>query len=166
VDKKKFDEIQERLLEINKVIEKLDPSIRTSAFELLKGHVTSGTNSHADGGKQPSDPPPDGVDLATLIANHVHDKPSDNVHLLTADFYRRYGSAPFTVDTLREAAVSAGLTVPDRLDMTLKQAKDGGKNLYQSAGHGLYKPTVPGELYLKKTYKVPKGTEPVPVVKP
>jgi hypothetical protein len=166
VDKKTFEEIQERLIEVNKVIEKLDPAIRASAFELFKGYLESGTDFRTESGKQTTDTPSVSTDLATLIATYPHEKPSDNVDLLVADWYRRHGSAPFTLDILDAAAVNAGLTVPERLDMTLRQAAEGGKKHYQSAGHGLYKPTVPGELYLKKTYKVTKGNEPVPAAKP
>jgi hypothetical protein len=96
---------------------------------------------------------------------HVHNKPSDNAHLLVADWYRQYGSAPFGLDAIKGAAEAAGLPIPERLDMTLTAAQDGGKKLYQSAGRGLYRPTVTGELFLKKTYGVAKGTGLPPATK-
>jgi hypothetical protein len=164
MDKKRFDEITERLLEINKSIVKLDPAIRSSAFELLKGYVTG----------IPSQPPHDGdtkhenhggeVALEALISAHPQNEPSENVNLLAAYWYGKYGVAPFTLDNIRTAADEGGLTVPGRIDMTLKQAKDDGKKLYQSAGRGLFKPTVPGELYLKKTFNVRKGSGTPPTV--
>lgn len=160
MNKESLDGLEERLLEINKVIEKLDPSIRAGAFELLKSYVNTEGEfpDSAKGKERHSKSAGEDNGLSSLVQEHHHDKPSDNVHLLAADWYRRYGSAPFALDGMKNAAVDAGLTIPERLDMTLKAAKDGGKNLYQSAGRGLYKPTVTGELYLKKTYDVAKGT--------
>jgi hypothetical protein len=166
MDKKSFEDAQERLFEINKVIEKLDPSIRAGAFELLKAYVKSGSQSHSTEAAKHSSASPSNnndVDLASLIEKHGNEKPSDNAHLLAADWYRRYGSAPFSLESLKQAGDSSGLTLPERPDMTLKAAQDGGKKLYQSAGHGLYKPTVTGELYLKKTYGVTKGNETPPM---
>jgi hypothetical protein len=158
MEKKRFEEATERLLEVNKVIAKLDPAIRVSAFELLKGYVTTGTQSTLSPEGKPKPEPHRGVaDLESLIAAHPDAKPNENLQLLTAYWYGNYGATPFTVENLREAATDGGLTIPDRTDMTLKQAKDGGKKLYQSAGRGLFKPTVPGELYLRKTYDVRKG---------
>ena len=165
MDKKAFEDMQERLAEVNKVVEKLDESIRASAFELLKGYVIGGAFSPAQAGKHGLGPGTSGTtDLATLIEKHGTEKPSDNVHLLAAEWFRRYGSAPFSLDYLKKSAESSGLTVPERPDMTLKQAQDDGKRIYQSAGHGLYKPTVTGELYLKETYGVTKGTETSPAL--
>jgi hypothetical protein len=132
---------------------------------LLTGYIMSGTNSQRAGDAKPNPPAANSVDLASLITKHDADKPSDNVHLLAADWYQSHGSAPFTLDALKEAAEGAGLTVPERLDMTLKQAAGAGKKLYASAGRGQYEPTVPGELYLKRTYGVTKGTDPVPAAK-
>jgi hypothetical protein len=68
------------------------------------------------------------------------------------------------LDSIKEGAVSAGLTIPEHLRMTFRAAQDGGKKLYQPAGRGLFKPTVTGELYLKKTYGVTKGTSLPPKV--
>jgi hypothetical protein len=164
MDKKSLEHVEQRLLEVNGVIQKLDPSIRASSFELLKGYVTSGTpsgqlGSIAESGEKSSS---EDSGLAELMQTHVHDKPSDNAHLLAADWYGQYGSSPFALNAMKERAEAAGLTIPDRLDMTYTAAQDAGKKLYQSAGRGFYKPTVTGELYLKKTYGVAKGTEAPP----
>ncbi len=43
--------------------------------------------------------------------------------------------------------------------MTLKQAQRDGKMLFQHSGRSEFKPTVHGELYLKKTYQVATGTK-------
>ncbi len=161
MEKKQFQDLQGRLLEVNEFIGKLDQSIRVGAFEMLKGYVTGVPVTGLANGRQLSSSPAGNVGLAALIEKHGTEKPSDNVHLLVADWFQRHGSAPFTLDYLKKAAESSGLTVPERADMTLKQAQDDGKKIYQSAGHGLYKPTVTGELFLKKSYDVTKGTDPV-----
>jgi hypothetical protein len=159
MEKKGFDEVAERLLEINKTIAKLDPAIRSSAFELVKGYVSTGTQSTLSPDAKPKNEPHGGVvDLGALIAAHPEARPSENLELLTAYWYGNYGVTPFTVENLREAATDGGLTIPDRPDKTLKVAKEGGKKLYQSAGRGLFKPTVPGEMHLKQTYSLRKGT--------
>lgn len=165
MDQKRLERIEERLIQVNKVIEKLDPGIRASAFELLKGYVTGEPDTHVNKTpEQPSKSSANAPDLAGLIEMHAQEKPSDNAHLLAADWYQKYGSAPFAPDSIKEAAVSAGLTIPEHLIMTFRAAQDCGKKLYHSAGRGLFRPTVTGELYLKKTYGVTKGTSLPPTV--
>src|SRR5260370_22385295 len=125
MDKKSLEKAEERLMEINKVIEKLDPSIRASAFDVLKEYIASGGDSRPAGvGEHRSKPPAEDLDLAALMEKHVHEKPSDNAHLLASDWYRRYGSAPFALDAIKEAATSAGLTIPEHLKMTFRAAQD------------------------------------------
>jgi hypothetical protein len=166
MNKAGFEGLAERLLEVNKIVAKLDPAIRASAFDLLKGYVADEHVKTPPGERAGHVDQRMGPDLEGLISAHPDNRPSENVHLLAADWYGRYGAAPFTVDNLKKAASDAGLTIPDRPDMTLKTAKEGGKKLYQSAGRGLYKPTVPGELFLRKTYSVRKGSgSPLPADK-
>lgn len=43
----------------------------------------------------------------------------------------------------------------------MRQAKSKGKNLFNQQGKG-WQPTVSGEIYFKDTYKVKKGTKPIP----
>jgi hypothetical protein len=164
MDKRSLEILEERLIEVNRVIEKLDPSVRASAFELLKGYVNGASASQsARTGQHESQAPSTDTDLAAMIEKHGHEKPSDNAHLLVADWYRQYGSSPFALVSIKSAAEAAGLTIPERLNMTLRAAQDGGKKLYQPVGRGLYKPTVTGELFLKKTYGVEKGIGTPPV---
>jgi len=163
LDKKAFSEIEERILEVNKVIAKLDPSIRVPAFDFLKSYIS--------GGKLPAtsephkSPPVDDVSsgsISELIQRHGDGKPHENVNLLAAIWFSEFGSNPFSLDYVREKAADTGLTVPSRPVMTLKQAKDKGKNLYVSAGRALFKPTVTGEAFFKTTYGVRKGTKTPP----
>jgi len=160
MDKKAFSEIQERLLEVNGVIVKLDPSIRVAAFDFLKPYVSTRKASPSpDFPKPPADEPPAG-DVAHLIHAHADGKPHQNVNLLAAIWFSEYGSHPFSLQYIRERSISTGVTIPAHPDMTLRQAKSKGKKLYEPLGKkGLYKPTVVGETFFKTTYGVKKGTK-------
>lgn len=170
MDKKQFAQIEERLLEVNKVIEKLDESIRVAAFEFLRPYIAGGTitlpkpkggDDHG-GGDDDAEPASSG-DLEDLVKNHSDLKPNENAKLLSAHWYSIYGSAPFKTKWIEQAAADAGLTIPNSVDMTFRQAKEKGKLLYQALGKGgLLKPTVVGEHYLKTTFKVKKGTKTPP----
>lgn len=170
LDRKQFGEIEGRLLEVNKVVEKLDASIRVAAFEFLKPYIVGGTITAS---KPKSEDDRTGGDADTgsgssgnleeLLKNYNDLKPSENAKLLSAHWYSMYGSAPFKTKWIDQAAADSGLTIPSSVDMTFRQAKDKGKLLYQPLGKGgLLKPTVVGEQYLKTTFKVKKGTQTPP----
>lgn len=156
MDQKEFDERASRLQEVGKFIEKLPAEIWGGAFELLKGYVSqqaaTSANSFANQQK-------DGGDEASIFSRFDHDRPSDNVRLIAAHFFQEYGSEPFSVEEVKAVAADAGITIPDRVDMTIAQAKDSGKQLFTRAGRGKFKTTVHGEAYLKSTYNVKKGTK-------
>ena len=170
MDKKAFGEIEARLLEVNGIIEKLDPSIRVAAFEFLKPYIAGGTikvSKDKDGKQEPDADPESGSassgDLDELVKKHGDNKPSENTKLLSAHWYSMYGSAPFSTKWIKATSASTGLTIPASVDMTLRQAKEKGKLLYEALGkRGLVKPTVAGEHYLKATYGVKKGTKTPP----
>jgi hypothetical protein len=166
LDKKSFDEMEARLLEVNKVVEKLDASIRVAAFDFLKPYIAGSTivvqkerhGKHDDlasgGGAD---------DLATLVGTHASDKPSHNAKLLSAYWYSQYGSTAFTTKWVEESAASAGLTIPESLSMTFRGAQAKGKAVYEALGEkGLIRPTITGEGYLKQTFGVKKGTKTPP----
>lgn len=162
MDKKSFAEIEERLLDVNKVIAKLDASIRVAAFDFLKPYVSTGIMApSADSKKLTQESGPHG-DVSDLIQKHGDGKPHENVNLLAALWFSEYGSYPFSSAYIREKADSTGLTVPARPDMSLKGAKEKGKSLYLSPSKGFFKPTVVGEAFLKTTYGVRKGTKTPP----
>lgn len=94
-----------------------------------------------------------------LLSRFDHKKSAENVNLLVANYYARYGIQPFTVLEIKEEADGAGLVVPARIDMTLKQAGNKGKRLYQNLNGGQFRITVYGESFLKATYGVKKGKE-------
>lgn len=164
MDEDSFKERVERLNELNKVIEKLDPAIRAEAFALLADYVTgepreakgkgSAAHSSADAAHHHAE-----ADDHDLFAKHADAKPSENVNLIAAHLYSQCGAQPFKLQEIRDKADEVGITVPASLDMTLKQAKRNGKALYQHTGRSEYKPTVNGELYFKQTYAVKKGTK-------
>ena len=158
MDKKEFDERASRLQDVGNVIDKLPAEIRSEAFGLLKGYVSTNNTSNT-GAERKRDKEADNSHVDTnLFSRFDHDKPSDNVRLIAADLFQQYGAEPFTVDEVSARAAEAGITVPARIDMTLRSALEDGKHLFVNAGRGKFKPTVHGESYLKDTYSVKKGT--------
>lgn len=159
-----FQERVKRLKEVNEVIEKLDPAIREAALSLLSDYVT-GQPTKRDGGQAhetqnaPSDPQTNMATLEGLVGGHPDGKPSDNAVLITAHLYSQYGAQPFRLDEVQAIADSVGVTIPTSLSMTLRAAKRDGKSIFQHTGRSEFKPTVHGELYLKRTYQVSKGTK-------
>jgi hypothetical protein len=169
LDKKAFSEIQERLLEVNKLVTKLDSSIRVAAFDFLKPYILGG-NIKAPSHEQPALEDVDDTSTADLAASVEKyggdDKPADNAKLLSAWWFSQYGSAPFSTRWVKATGNSTGLTMPDKPDMTYRQARAKGKKLYNALGQGgLFKPMIVGEAVLKTTYKVKKGTKIPPVEK-
>lgn len=156
---KELTEILGRLEKAATVLSKLPPEVRASAFDLLVSLINPA-----------AEPPPlkdkPAGDKGTLVvgdaeaffAKFNHDKPADNVKLITAYLYGRYGTEAFSLAQVRAIATQVGLTIPQRPDMTLKGSLEDGKSLYHSPGKDMYAPTVHGEAYLKKTYSVAKGT--------
>jgi hypothetical protein len=157
MDKSIFKERVTRLQEINKIIEKLDPSIREQSFSLLKAYVTGGFGTERDKEEQDDNAHHAPADAEAFFLKFTHDKPADNACLLAAFHYSQYGTAPFSVDEMKTMAGDVGVTIPDRIDMTYLAAKRDGKNLFSRAGIGKFKTTVYGESYFKKTYNVSKG---------
>lgn len=168
MDKKGITQIKEMLLEINAFVMKLDPSIRTAAFDTLQASYfgsKASTTSESDGDRNTGsgtkvDDAPTG-DLGAFISTYEHTKPADNVMLLAAWLYSQYGASPITTKEIKELGDSCGLTIPHRPDNTMKQAKNKGKGLFTQHGKG-FQLTVSGELFVKETYKVKKGNKAIP----
>ena len=163
MDEATFKERVKRLNEINKVVEKLDPAIREQAFALLESYVGTGKVTHGreSGGESEPELADEDADLADFVGKLEGADPADTVKALAAFLYKRHGKAPFTAKEINELANEAGLTVPDRVDATLRAAKDKGKALFRKAGKG-FTPTVQGEAFFKDTYKIKKGKLPKP----
>jgi len=115
--------------------------------------------------KRKEEPPADAGDLEAaleaFIATIDSTKPADNAKALAAFHYSQYGKASFTTDDIQKLADDGGLTVPDRIDKTLKVAKVKNKALFKQDGR-TFTPTVNGETFFKDTYKVTKGRRPKP----
>lgn len=161
MDSKGFKESVSRLEEVNAVVSKLDPAIRGEAFSLLKSYVTAG---RAVIGDLPPHafPSTGGGDAEQLFTKYGSAKPAENALLAAAWIYSQYGVQPFSISELRSVAEGAGLTIPNRLDMTIRQAKRSGKALFVRAGQDRYRPTVHGEAFFKSAYGATKGNLPRP----
>jgi hypothetical protein len=159
---KEFSDVTKRLEEVNKVIARLEPEIRNSAFGLFGKYVTSGDAMDVRNAQsEHTETPPQTAVLERLIKEHGSSKPSGNVYLLAADWYSEYGCCRFTLNTIKNRSEMAGLTIPARSDNTLKAATENGKRLFQMDGDG-FRPTVHGEIYFKETFKVKKGIKTPP----
>jgi hypothetical protein len=167
VDEKTFKERVARLQKVGEIVEKLPPEVRAQAFATLEPYVTGeaatptrGKRTTKPDGGAGGDSDDNDESREEFFKRHDHDKPSDNVRLIAAYHFQQHGSAPFTVDELKEIADDVGITVPDRIYMTLRAAQADGKKLFSSPSRGLFKPTVHGEANLKTTYEVKKGNKP------
>ena len=99
----------------------------------------------------------DQADLAAFFNRNEKLKPADYAYLCTAYHFSLYGTVPFSLDELRAIAKEAGVVLPDRLDMTLKQAGKGGKKLFQAVGRDAYKPTASACMLFKEQWDVKPG---------
>lgn len=159
-------EVTKKLLEINQIISKLDPAIRVQAFEILAPHyfeerLPKKTIVEKKAEKTEKVEKISTEDEATFFSTFSHKKPFDNVHLIVAWYFSQFGNFPITTKLLGQKANDVGLTIPERPDTTMRNAKKKGKNLYRKQGNG-YAPTVHGESNLKEVYKVSKGNKTLP----
>lgn len=165
MDEAEFKRRAARLEQIAKVLDKLPPEVRGAAFALLEDYAVGTTEDPAPSRVQKKTPAasahrlPVGASREQFFAAFDHDKPSDNVRLIAAFHYREFGIEPFAVDEVTQIASDVGITIPDRVDMTLVSATENGKKLFTRAGTGMFKVTVHGEAFLKATYSVTKGTK-------
>lgn len=164
-DGKHFEETRALLLQINGVVEKLDPSIRLAAFDLLTSmycmkNPAAKSGVGGDGRKSADEDagdPPDMGDLGAFVESFDTGKPHEALEVLVAWLYSQRGNQPFKTAEIKALADQCGMIVPSRPDMTFKGAKANGKAIYIQNGKN-WKLTVPGELHMKTTYKVTKGT--------
>jgi len=159
LDDQAFKELVKRIQEANSVISKLDPAIRAEAFSLLKPYMTghSGRVSHAFDEKEKDKVATADENAEAFFSKHDAKTPAENALLVAAYLYSLDGSEPFSIDEIREIAKDAGITIPERVDMTLANAKREGKALFRRVGKGNFKATVHGETFFKTSYNVTKG---------
>ncbi len=155
--------ITDKLIEINKVITKLDPAIRGQAFELLEPFFFEDALQDQKGGgakkKKKRETLAEGKE--EFFNSNEHDKPKDNVSLIVAWLYSQYGVFPISRVMLDEEASDAGLTIPERSDNTMRQTKQKRKSLFRQKSGG-WQLTVAGEAYMKEKYSVKKGNKELP----
>jgi hypothetical protein len=84
---------------------------------------------------------------------------SANAKAIAAHLYREFGAEPFSLDEVRKLAKAGGVTIPERLDMSYLAATSEKKKLFKRAGKGMFRPSIHGQAYFKKTYGVKMGTK-------
>jgi hypothetical protein len=170
MDEPTYNDCVARLNSVNAVISKLDPAIRSDAFALLKPYVTdvtSGRGGEAMDDEDDRDGAGTGAvasgatDDERLVEKFESDKEFENALLALAIFYGRHGRAQFTMATIRGIAREFNLDIPDRVDVTLSGMKREGNKLLRKQANGDFKVTPGGETWLKSTYGVTKGKQPV-----
>lgn len=165
----KIEDAKTNLLEINELIKQLDESLRETALQVLVPMYFPDTSkqekSEAIGPKDKKEAEesavPDMDDIGSFIVSFEKSKPAENVMMLVAWLYSKYGVYPISTKEIQELGDSCGLILPSRPDNTLRQAKSDGKGLFQQQGKA-WRLTVSGELYMKNQFKVKKGNKPLP----
>lgn len=188
MDEISFKERVKRIQEINNVVSKLDPAIRSEAFEMLKGYATEGgiepspprggqdAKTSGTDGKRVRKPParsaatPRGPVVAEpgegedeMLERHLNDADHENAMLAIAILYARHGRGPFKMAHISGVATQYNLNVPARLDMFFKSAKRGESKalVIRKLAEG-WKIMPSGEAWLKETYGVKMGRRPLP----
>ena len=100
--------------------------------------------------------PDDDLDLGQFFQRDDDLKPADNAYLCAAYHFAKFGNAAFNLEDIRSIARETGVTIPDRLDMTFKQA-GGKRKLFQVAGKNEFRPTAAAGLYFKERWTVKPG---------
>jgi hypothetical protein len=162
MDDAAFAALLERLAKVGKAIEQLPPEVRASAFEIMRPYIAGIVAPARPAGRtairsSEEQSVLDTSDAEAFFGAFEHAKPSDNARLIAAYWYGEYGNEPFSLVKVKEISENAGLTVPERLDMTFLDAAKDGKKLFQRGGRGNFRPTVHGEAVLKRDFRVTKG---------
>lgn len=154
--------VRQRMSEVEEAVLELDQSVRAAAFAMMKSYILSGQLGASsppllerDSREQLESADPGS--LRDFFESRDLSKPAKAVMEITAYLFQEFGSEPFTTQEIRDIADEVGITVPQRIDMTLKSAKKNGKSLFRSVGKGKYAPTVFGEETLKADHNVRKG---------
>ena len=172
MDENAFDQTVERLKKANAVIDKLDPAIRSDAFALLRDYVVGGDAGDRGRGRGGGGDPkvgqekraplaPDATEDA-LVERYESDKDFENALLCLAIVYKRHGRGPYpNWDPLKNVASHYSLEIPKALHMTFKTLKRDDQIVLRKQADG-WKITPSGEKWLKTTYGVGRGKEPLP----
>lgn len=186
MDESVFKERVARLREIDAVISRLDPALRADALEMLKPYVTgesvvvsppSPGTRRSSGRSRSSSPRPKATtpkqaplvaspaeDEDALLEQHLSDHDHENAMLALALFYKRHGRGPFSMSYVEAIARQHHLNMPKRLDKFFGRARRGEARVLvvrrQADG---WKVTPSGETWIKATYGVAMGRDPLPV---
>jgi hypothetical protein len=95
--------------------------------------------------------------LAAFFNREGDMKPADYAQLCAAYHYSMYGASAFSITELKAIATNAGVVLPDRVDMTLRNAMQKGKKLFQPSGSGTFKPTAAACMHFAEKWKVKPG---------
>lgn len=184
MDETQFNERVRRLEQINGVVSKLDPAIRGEAFDVLKAYVsdddrgktrkaatgggTNGTAARKSPARKPATPkapvvakPVEGEE--ELLEANLSETDHENAMLVLAILYARHGRGPFQMVHITAVARQYNLNVPARLDMFFRSAKRGESKalVIRKMAEG-WKIMPGGETWLKETYGVKMGRDPLP----
>ncbi|HWA54940.1 MAG TPA: hypothetical protein VG816_12280 [Solirubrobacterales bacterium] len=166
MDEAAFKELAGRLKVASKVIEELDPVLREDAWAMLRPFIAADgepvDEKHVE--RKPSKRvgsstgKSSGVSEDVLIEEHESDKESDNLYLVLAVLYQRHGRGPFSIAVIKSVGRELDLTLPARPDTTFRNSS---KKVVRKQDGG-YKLQPSGEKWLKETYNVQKGKQPLP----
>lgn len=127
-----------------------------AAMMLMGEIVTSQVSGQAGSSKQ-DDGDESHADLASFFNREGDMKPADYAQLCAAYHYSMYGPSVFSIIELKAIAADAGVVLPDRVDMTLRNAMQKGKKLFQPSGVGAFKPTATACMHFSEKWKVKPG---------
>lgn len=168
MDETTFKALTARLKQASKVIETLDPVLRDDAWKVLRPYVggdeappNKAGGKYAGAAADEGVPPPSDSSEDVLIEQFESEKEADNLYLALAILYKRHGKGPFSLDVIRSVGKSLHLPIPDRPDTTLRNTT---RKVVRKQEGG-YKVLPGGEKWLKETYGVAKGKQPLPVDK-
>jgi hypothetical protein len=168
MDEQTYKGTVDRLNEVNGVISKLDESIRADAWGILRPYVTGGQPvSPPSGGKRKGEkeestpPPPTDATEEELIDRLESDKDHENLFLATAIAFKRHGRGPFAMKVIKDVAEKYKLSIPRRPDVTFGNSPRDGAEVARKQADG-WRITTSGANWLKKTYGVTPGKDPLP----
>jgi hypothetical protein len=167
--------IKKRMKEVEQAVLDLDETVRGAAFLVMQDYILGGAgpvseqapprksrvgrSSTKTSKAEESSKIEPVADFNGFVDMFESDNESDNAKVIAAHLYREYGAEPFSLDEVRKLAKSGGVTIPERLDMTFLQATADKKKLFKRAGKGMFRPSIHGQAYFKKTYNVKMGTK-------
>ena len=98
MDEKTYQKRLERLKKVNDALKVVDVSIRSAAFDLLKGYITGQLKTPSETGAGGAEErKPNGGDIEEFFSSREEGKPAYNAKLIAAYYYSLYGGHSFSV---------------------------------------------------------------------